>query len=341
MNKRPRFAELDYLRGLMALAVMIFHFDKWLTGEWVANTLPGRLGVYAVSIFFVLSGLALTLAYEHRMNEKVSSWAPYFAQRFRRIYPLLWLATFATLLLDDVRRPFSTILLNITGLFGFINPADDIATGAWSIGCELVYYCLFPFLLLLSQGSKPGFFAGLFAALSMGGWLAFYGIPADAAEQRQWWPPYTAAANHACFFISGMAMGRFRAYGACIPSSIWRLILALGVLAFVFWPLGPDPLQLVCGTNRIILSLLSILICWAVFNSRLAGSTRIHRGLGWLGSVSYSLYLLHPLVFRGMRAVFNRLQIAESYWLLMGAAAATALVFSHFVYHYFERRLLR
>ena len=50
-----RIESLDYLRGIMALSVMIYRLTSWNLYHPDASTLLGRLGIYAVSIFFILS----------------------------------------------------------------------------------------------------------------------------------------------------------------------------------------------------------------------------------------------------------------------------------------------
>jgi peptidoglycan/LPS O-acetylase OafA/YrhL len=339
MENRRRYHELDYLRGLMALAVLVFHYDKWLTGAWDAATLQGKLGVYAVSIFFVLSGLALTLVYKGRITSSPQSWRYFYKKRFLRIFPLLWLATTVTLLLDEVARPTSVILLNFSGLFGFVNPAGDIATGAWSIGCELVFYTFFPFFLLLSKRSAPGFLVLLAITLLAAGCWAF-GIIPSASTQEIWWKPYTMVANHAFFFTGGMALGLYRSYLEKMPLNGWRLILIISILAFIFLPVGSDPVVLVQGEARIWLSLCSLLICAAVFQIRLGGQGIIHQFMIWLGAISYSLYLLHPIVFRAIRAAFKHLDVPESYWGMLVCSSLASLIAGHVSYHYFEKRFI-
>lgn len=331
----------------MALAVLVFHYDKWLTGTWDASSLQGRLGVYAVSTFFVLSGLTLSLVYETQIDYTARSWARFFRKRFWRIFPLLWAATAATLLLDDSPRSASLIFLNFTGLFGFVNPANDIATGAWSIGCELVFYSAFPVLFLLSNKKKALFAMACALIFALGFLGAFAWFDPEKREQNEWWANYTQAANHAFFFVSGMAIGIFREKLERFPTWIWQMQLPMAAAAFVLWPTGHDPYELVSGWNRVVFSTLVMLAVAAFFYSKIKLGGFPHKTLAWLGAVSYSLYLLHPLVFRAAQLARTKLRQtelgqgdwADGYWPIFIAALFGALVLSHFSYYFLEKPL--
>ena len=52
--------------------------------------------------------------------------------------------------------------------------------------------------------------------------------------------------------------------------------------------------------------------------------------LGWLGEISYGLYLLHPLVYRGVKALGPRCFDAPLWFWALSAAVAS-LVVAHFV----------
>ncbi len=331
-----RFPALDYLRGLMALSVLVFHYDKWLTGYWDASLLQGRLGVYAVSIFFVLSGLTLTLVYEQRLNDQLHTWGQFFRKRLFRIFPLLWLATAATLLLDDHPRTAKVIFLNFTGLFGFINPAEDIATGAWSIGCELVFYAAFPTLLLLAKRSQSAFLAVLVAFFALATWTSFAWFSPLKSHQTDWWSAYVQVANHAIFFVGGMAIGIFREILKRISRRIWISVLVFTALIFTGWPVDTGPFFLISGSNRVVFMTLTLLAVTSFFNSNLVFKGLAHQFWAWLGAISYSLYLLHPLVYRAMHAAFMKAGILEGYWQLFITATLAALFLSHFTYHFTE-----
>jgi peptidoglycan/LPS O-acetylase OafA/YrhL len=325
----------------MALAVLIFHYDKWLTGVWNATSLQGKLGVYAVSVFFVLSGLTLTLVYEGRLDLRIQTWGEFFRKRIFRIYPLLWLATAATLLLEESQRSGEILFLNFTGLFGFFNAAKDIATGAWSIGCELVFYAAFPALLLLSKFSRPGFLLVFGGLLALAVWIAFASFSPEKSLQSEWWEIYVQAPNHVFFFAGGMAIGIFRAYLSKIPRSIWLGLLVSVVLLFVFWPIESEPYHLVSGWNRVFYSGITLLLVTAFFNSNIIFKGLTHQCLSWLGAVSYSLYLLHPLVFRVIRFVTGRLGWTDGYWQIILPSVIATLFLSHVSYYYFEKPLAR
>lgn len=324
----------------MALAVLVFHYDKWLVGAWDASSLQGRLGVYAVSTFFVLSGLTLTLVYETRLEASVQSWAKFFKKRFWRIFPLLWLATSATLLLDDTARSGSTILLNFTGLFGFFNPAQDIATGAWSIGCELVFYAAFPTLLWLGKRYRIVFLGLVLLFFVLGYWGAFAWFPVEKSAQADWWETYVQVKNQAFFFAGGMALGVFRQELAIVPRTVWLGLMAFAMFAFAFWPIGSEAFQLVSGWTRVVFSSLTMLMVASVFYSQIEWKGVMGKSLAWLGAISYSLYLLHPLVFRAVGAVARKLDLGETYWLIFLLAILGTLVLSHLSYNFLEKPLM-
>ena len=91
---KARLHELDSLRGVAALAVVLWHYSR----HFHAAPLHGLLspfysaGIYAVDFFFVLSGMVLARAYG--VEQRRERFADNVVRRVARLYPL----HFATLL---------------------------------------------------------------------------------------------------------------------------------------------------------------------------------------------------------------------------------------------------
>jgi exopolysaccharide production protein ExoZ len=92
-NHTKRIVSLDYLRGLMAFSILVYHYASWY-GEvdFSSATVLGRLGIYGVEIFYIISGLSLALVYKARLND-IRSLASFFIKRFFRIAPIFWFVT--------------------------------------------------------------------------------------------------------------------------------------------------------------------------------------------------------------------------------------------------------
>lgn len=326
----------------MAFAVLVFHFDKWITGVWQAGTPQGKAGVYAVSAFFVLSGYTLAVVYgSAKVDFSRNAWIAFFRKRFWRIYPLLWLASGLSLLIADSPYPFDTILLNFSGLFGWVNPARDIATGAWSIGCELVFYGFFPLLLWLGVRFRSGLLAAFLLLTSIAFWIAFHWFSTDCIEQQLWWEPYVQVLNHAFFFAGGVTAAFFRKESERLPAGFWGGLSIVAALCLLAWPTPEQAFYLVSGSNRLLFSSLLLTGMTAYFYAQVQWSGILHKVFSWLGAVSYSLYLLHPIVFRGVRAVEHRLNMASGYWEVFLPALFIALIVSHLSYYFLEKPMMR
>lgn len=146
MKDSGRLYTLDYLRGLAAFSIMCYHLSLWSSlSRLDQHTFLGKLGVYGVSVFYVLSGLTLFHVYFKKMEPAFNDLKDFFLKRFFRIFPLLWLVVFLTLVLNKIVPTWKGLVLNLSGLFGLIRWTSYYATGTWSIGNELVFYLFFPF----------------------------------------------------------------------------------------------------------------------------------------------------------------------------------------------------
>ena len=337
-----RLYNLDYLRGLAALGIMIYHYCFFIFGAFAADTILGRVGVYGVSIFYVLSGLTLYHVYHSKMHPTLKDVGAFFRKRFFRIFPLLWLATIAAIILSKQVPDAWKVILNLTGLFGFFRWDGYFATGAWSIGNELVFYVFFPFFILFSKR-----FTSLFVILStiifgLYMYFAFHVLDGKSPLDKQW-HNYVNPLNQVFLFLGGYTIGlvfekrQFNHY-------LNVLLLVVAILIFVFYPAYGNAISIVTGVSRLVFTSCCFIVCLSFYKLEFKLPDLFNRPLTFLGEASYSVYLLHPLVFSFVRISFDFLDKCDihihSIFKLLLSIAIT-LVFSYFVYEHFEKFFMK
>ncbi len=337
MNKdrTGRIDSLDYLRGLMALGIMLYHNYIYLVGPLNSQAFIERVGYYGVSIFFVLSGLTLSVVYSRSITDNGRNILGFYIKRVFRIFPLMWLAIILTFMITRQYYPLKIIVLNITGLFSVVDHTAGIAMGQWSIGDELLYYVLFPGIILLHKLNKWLSLVLLAAVVGAAVWFSFFYITAEGGIAKGW-NKYTHPMNHLFFFVAGALIPLFFKE----RSTKWVYIfLPLIVIFFSFYPTHGDSVTLVTGINRFVFSACSILICYLLYSSKLKGSGMVHRGLKLLGDISYSVYMLHPL-FIYILISYGKARFGFPGYLCMIISCILALILSIFSYFTLEKRFI-
>ena len=94
-KKNRRFAELDSLRGIAALLVMLSHYT-WAY-DYHFGTLGDHFfqfpyGDFGVQVFFIISGFVIFMSLE-----KAKSIKEFIIGRFTRLYPTYWFCMVLTL----------------------------------------------------------------------------------------------------------------------------------------------------------------------------------------------------------------------------------------------------
>ena len=344
MKETNRIHSLDYLRGLMATSIMLYHFGYWSGVKYDANMLFGRLGIYGVSIFYVLSGITLYNVYKDRLTFEKHTLIDFFVKRIFRIFPLLWIANTLSILLNWYKTHhfpnLSLIFLNYTGLFGFISPDKYLSTGAWSIGNELVFYAIFPILILSIKYNQILWFILAGIGLLVGIYFGYEILNEDLPLAEQW-GNYVNPFNQFWLFLGGVLMAWSSLF---FKSKLNNSAIAIGLLLlislFVFFPVDGSQLFLVIKLNRIIFVALSIGISigffwldWAFLPSFLDTI------LSFLGKISYSIYLLHPIFFLGLKSV-NQKYFHLSNIPIYFIGIAISLFSANFVYNFIEKPMI-
>ncbi len=91
---KKHFVILDGLRGIAALAIVIFHFMEWIFPD-VSKNFIGH-GFLAVDFFYCLSGFVIAYAYDDRIQK--AGFTEFFKARLIRLHPLVILGSVLGLL---------------------------------------------------------------------------------------------------------------------------------------------------------------------------------------------------------------------------------------------------
>jgi peptidoglycan/LPS O-acetylase OafA/YrhL len=327
-----RIREVDALRGLAALGVVLFHYLDWYEGAHGHATDPLfwlPWGERGVQLFFVISGFVIfmTLQRTHRPMDFVVS-------RFSRLYPVYFaaiLVTTAVVHLLDVpyyQRPLSDVVANFSMLqaLPFV-PGHHIEGAYWTLYVELWFYLAM--LVLLASGQLR--WVERYLALGLAAsWVWWGGLVLGGARAWGWnlTETFGLVIPHLPFFVLGICIYRWHAGER--PREA-RLILLAALLSI----LVQHPIDFA----------ITALVALGAFRLILTGRARFLRQplLVWLGAISYSLYLVHN--YAG-RALILRLQDAgwganESILLALATALLVATLLTRLVERPAQRYIRR
>lgn len=329
-----RYESLDWLRGLMAFAIMIYHLVSWQLLHPESGTLLGNFGIYGVSIFFVLSGLSMAIVY-HSFIKDFSSSGVFFIRRIFRLWPLLWVCIFAVSAINFISSgqiDLLKILLNLTTLFGFVAPDQYINVGAWSIGNEVVYYALTPFLIALYNYNRLLGNLAVLATVAVGFYFGFVVLQPTTLLATQW-STYINPFNNLFLYTCGIAL-YYNFHEIDFKKLSWVLVI-IPLLVFGFYPVSGDQINIVTGVNRVVFAGSAIALTLGFYKLILDMPAIITGSLANLGEATYGVYLLHPIVYLVISKV-----VAVPIIVILASAILT-IIAANISYRYFEKPWIR
>jgi exopolysaccharide production protein ExoZ len=337
-----RLESLDWLRGLLALSIMVYHLTGWKLHQPDADTLLGRLGIYGVSMFFLLSGLAMAAGYAAFIHDRRSA-LRFYVRRVFRIWPLLWVAvaavTLGGLLLKNQAVDWVLVVINLTTLFGFIDPGAYINTGAWSIGNEMVYYALTPpFLVLYGRSTLQGNLL-VAATVGLGLYFGFWALDTERTLASQW-QTYINPFNNLFFYATGMALYFNTRHVDMRPTAV-AVMLSAACALLAFYPVRGDLITTVTDFARVVFFVASAAIVLAFYKLTVALPGWMTRPLAALGAATYGVYLLHPIAFQFVQLCLLKLTLAVHPYVVMTTTIALTIVVALVLYQNLELPLIR
>jgi peptidoglycan/LPS O-acetylase OafA/YrhL len=372
-----RIIELDGLRGAAILLVILWHYFYFYPDPSHHPTaLLPKLYVFferciatgwsGVDLFFVLSGFLIGgILFEVRTSP--TYFGTFYLRRFFRIIPIyyVWIALYVSLLTgyaivrdaDSIGGP--RIWYEIVAQFGFLQNLGFIhysgvggawLTATWSLAVEEQFYLVAPVVV---RWFPPRVLFGLLLVVVM---LA----PGMRVLVHNYFPP-TASLDLSYVLMpcraDALAIGMLVAFLWRKPMSRkWlaghrpTLYFSLGVfltgviVLTTYWPSFHSIAMQSVGFSWIDI-FFALLLLLTLINP--AGSVAALARIGVLrevGSVSYCLYLIHPVVNLLCRAALQPSHVVQSDWRII-AVPIVACIVSYLIaklsFIYFEQPLLR
>jgi len=325
----PYLSRLDHLRFYAASLVVMFHFFHTKQGDLrQGNPLVSLVdeGHSGIALFMVISGFIFTVI----AGNQQLSYGGFIRNRILRIYPLFVFAVFLQLLFSTYNDQRNYGFIQLIGwLVPFRSdtvPLSPYFVQLWTIWVEFQFYLIFPFLLMFSRRFGARYLWGLLGLLLLVRALIF------AASGSVRFLAYETIFGRLDQFIVGMLVARIwiahiaikkAAKGDLQPpeldgSPIWLLLAALAVLLGLHafsWRVGfselASPLWVIWPPVE---AALWAGLLWAYLTTRwpgpLALRRRVDTALAALGSVSFSIYVMHNLVIAAVNAQLPLLPVA-------------------------------
>ncbi len=313
--KKKRFRELDALRGLAAIMIVLFHYTMSRNEAHFGF----KLGVTGVDLFFMISGFVILLSLEHTKKS-----GQFIINRISRLYPTYWTCvtiTFTLLVLHGIyKMDFNRVSIvqylgNMT-MFQFYLKIPNLDGPYWTMIVEMLFYIfmvlLFHFKWLIHLDKIGVLLTILIVAMVYfpvhDVWVSrvLYGVPL-----LQFWP----------LFFSGILFYKIMANRTHLTKYYGMIILCLvsQIALFDFF-----------GQSRFFINFweyaIMLILYFSIFSLFVHGKLKfiIRKPLLFLGKISFALYLIHQKLSMWFVIPILNNRLNMNFWM----ASAIALICS-------------
>lgn len=343
VDTRSYRPEIDGLRAIAVLAVLLFHFDFGLPS-----------GFLGVDIFFVVSGFLITSLIQTDIEAGRFTLRAFWERRARRILPVLMVLMIVTMAagwfillpLDFARLAKSCIaqclfasnlyFWHSGGYFGGSSEKPLLHT--WSLSVEEQFYALAPLVLAsLSRSkfsSRKSMLVSLYVALALSLGANFVGSRVDASGAFYFLP------SRAWELIAG-ALAFFLPQSNTMKQSYLEGVSILALIA-ILSPLFVSPQPALSPLMALVTCVGTATLLWIGKppdkSGGIVAAVLSLPALRFIGLISYSLYLWHwPLLAFAVYVSFEPLSDLHRS-VLIGIALGLSVLSWKFIESPFRER---
>jgi len=308
-SQNGRIQELDALRGVAAVAVMLYHLT-YRFGELYGFQTPPPFqlahGQYGVQLFFIISGFVIFMTLNRTRRP-----LDFVVSRISRLHPTYWAALIATFAVVSVfglpGREFGWLpfLVNFTMLQFLIPSIPNIDGVYWTLAVELSFY----FIMFAVYACN------LMRRIE---WIGLLWIAISVVEELT---PFQD------FFVVKL-LNRFLILD-------YAYLFFAGILFYKIFTRSATKLSYgalaACAIASPVLTtadaLPAVLLSFGMFILFVMGRLRFlnARPLVFMGTISYALYVVHQNIGYVVLLQLRDLGISENWGIVAAAAVAIAL----------------
>lgn len=332
---RPRLESLTGLRFIAAFAVFGLHLMVvHVTPAYSPLVHVFGAGATGVSFFFILSGFVLT--WSHQSTDTAGQ---FIRRRVARIYPLhalTWVAAGAILTYFLKVPGTMPALASLLLLAPWINSPlyyGAMDAPSWSLGCEMLFYALFPLLLPavsnLSRRVRLTFLPAF---------VVFYFLWAAVCRPAtngttSYWLLYPFPLTRLGEFIIGIILAIEVKQGR-LPQIPLGLASLLAAVAFIGASFVPTAFAFVAVT---LMPFMLLIVAAAQADVRSRRTILSRPMMVRLGAWSFALYLVHIEVIFVLDRVWHRTASPASAVAFGVVAFSLSLGLAGAAHHFVER----
>ncbi|MEO8677619.1 MAG: acyltransferase [Vicinamibacterales bacterium] len=330
-------AQLDGIRAIAVLFVMVFHFIPW-----VDRYAP--LGSMGVRLFFVLSGFLITrILLDSRERPLGAALKTFYARRFLRIFPLFYFALFAAAAMNIsvVRATLGWHLAYLSNVYFYLQGNwQGAVSHFWSLAVEEQFYLVWPWLILCLPRAAVV-------------WVVAVMIPLAPLTRLVIDHPMISVLPTSCLDSLGLgALLAFQGSRRALATSC--VLVGAPLLAGALWlrysgagagyqDLSTEALAMVEIATDFGVSLVAV---WLVGKAAsgfggLAGAILQWPPLVYLGTISYGVYVYHAFMPYLLGRWFGGAAQSLHWWSRSAILAAASIVVASVSWHLLERPILR
>ena len=300
------YGDTDFITGLRAIAatmVVVIHSGAFMGWGPLGSAITGA-GKYGVDIFFVISGFTIAKTFTESSNYR-----SYLIRRLMRILPLYYLLITFTLFITAIGliAPSYWMLrfgaeadlynwifhLSLLSYFDY-RVANSILGVEWSIPIEIFWYVTLPAMLFISRTLK-GTIAAIVALVILSAIFSYISKKYLGTSLPIKWTPV----SYGHLFFLGAWSYYFRSRALESYKKHAKTFISVAVVTVpisIFFEFD--------GRGELLALSTAILIAFLQPNKfGMLCQALTARPMLFLGSISYSIYLIHPLVIKALLGV--------------------------------------